>query len=474
MINMCTKSKRGHKIKRMKYKIIKFKLSGLLCFVLLSHGIQSQAQEKWSLESCVNYALDNNIQIKQQALNVNFSENELNQAKYDRLPNLNAQIGHQFQFGRSLNQENLWRNANSQNTDFGIRSEVTLFKGMSQLNTIKQRNFEWQASVKDLEKAKDDIVLAVASAYLEILFNEELVATSKEQILITQQQIEYNSKQVEAGNMAKGGLIETQAQKANEELSLTNYENQLQLSLLNLMQLLEIPVSDSFAIQIPEFDAEVLSADLLTSGAVFNKAVAERPEILSKELMLKSMERQSEIVKSQKIPSLNLGASYGANYNNQYLRAVDPDNPALGTENIPFGDQINNQRQTLVYLSLNIPIFNKFSVNTQIENAQLQYLGTQYDLQLAKNNLLKEIQQVHANATAAMKKYYSSEKAVKSTEEAFRYVEEKFNLGIVTPLEYNDSKNKVTNAQSSFIQAKYEYIFRIKILDFYNGIEITL
>ena len=451
----------------MNNKIKHYRFIGVLCAMFLLLGFQSQSQDKWSLERCVSYAIDNNITVKQQALNVNYRENQLKQSKYDLAPSLNGSLGHSLAYGRSLTQYNTYTNKNSQNSDFNLNSEVTVFNAMAKQNTIKRRNFELQAALKDLEKTKDDISLAVVSAYLEILFNKELVSTTEEQIEVTKLQIDYNSKQVEAGNLARGKLFETQSQLANEELTLTNYENQLQVSVLNLTQLLELRETENFDIVIPEFDSGLLDVRLASSNEVFSKAVLERPEILSKELMLQSIEQEKAIAKAQLYPSFAAGASFYNNYNNQY-EYFD------GSGKIPFGEQLKNNRRTQLYVSLRIPIFNGLQARTNLNNSYINYENSKYDLQLQKNNLLKEIQQVRLNAVSAMKKYYSSEKAVQSTVEAFRYVEEKFNLGIVTPLEYNDSKNKVTNAQSSFIQAKYEYIFRVKILDFYNGVEITL
>ncbi len=453
------------------------KMKQLIWVLLLFFSIPTWAQEQaltdstptatdiWSLDRCVAYALENNISIQQQALSVDYSENQLKQSKIDRAPTVNASVGHYFQFGRSLTVENTWADINSQNTSFSLDAGVVLYNGMQKKNTKEQYEFNVESALKDLEKAKDDISLAVAQAYLQILFNKELVATQKEQLKLTEEQIKISEKQVQAGTLPKGQVLETMAQQASEELTLTNYENQLDLSLLDLMQLLEVEVSRNFDIEIPNMDAEALAADLLSSNEVYAKALEERPEILSYEFQLKSMEAQQKIAKGALYPSLSMGVSYGSNYNNQYTD--------LTGEKIPFGEQISNQKQTLVYFSLNIPIFNGWSAKTSVANAELNMRSAQNELQVAKNSLMKEIQQAYVNALAAMKKYQSSEKAVESTEEAFRYVEEKFNLGIVTSLEYTDAKNKVTNAQSSFIQAKYEYIFSVKILDFYNGKPIT-
>ncbi|MFA6401380.1 MAG: TolC family protein [Salinivirgaceae bacterium] len=435
-------------------------------------SFQGTTQETWSLERCVQYAIENNIQIKQQALTVNYKENQKIQSLYDMAPNANSQLGHDVSFGKSLNYDNTYTDQNSQNTSFYIGSEVTLFNGFAKRNTLKQREFDLKAAIQDLEKARDDVSLNVVSAYLDILFNKELVSTAKEQLNVTKEQIEFNKKQVEVGTLAKGKLLETEAQAASEELSLTNYENQLRLSLITLEQLLELPLTEGFDIVIPNLDAAGLGKELLIADSVYAKAVLDRPEILSKELNLNSMEKQVAIAKAQLYPSLSFGASYYNNFNNKYTYARDSfGNPGAL---IPFGEQLKNNNRINMGFTLKIPIFNGLSAKTNVKNSTIQFESASNELQLEKNNLRKQIQQVHANAIAAMKKYDASEKAVTSTEEAFRYVQEKFNLGIVTPMEFNDSKNKVTAAKSSFIQAKYEYIFRIKILDFYYGKEITL
>lgn len=445
-------------------------LTSLLLTAFLLPAFTGTAQEAWTLEQCVQHAIENNIQIKQQTLNVNYRENQETQARLNRLPNLNGQMGYDFNFGRSLNYDNTYTDQNSQDVSFYVGSEVTLFQMFAKQNTLKQRRLEFEAALMDLEKARDDIALNVVSAYLEILFNKELVTTATEQLTVTREQIEHNRKQVEAGNLARGKLLETEAQLASEELTLTNYENQLKLSLINLEQLLELPLTDGFDIVIPEIDASEMTKSLLMSESVYDRAVQERPEILSKEFTLSSLEKQAAIAKAQLYPTLTAGASYYTNYNNKYRFTTETGPGDL----IPFGEQFQNNRRLNIGLTLRIPVFNGYTARTNYKNSVIQYESGKYELQLEKNNLRKQIEQVHANAIAALKKYESSQKAVKSAEEAFRYVQEKFNLGIVTPLEFNDSKNKVTAAQSSFIQAKYEYIFRVKILDFYNGVAIQL
>lgn len=436
----------------------KFLIITCIFCIHLFFGKDTYAQQIWSLEQCLKHALENNIQIKQQALNVNYYENQKKQAKYSLAPSLNASVSEGFSFGRSKNVvNNQYNDMNSSNTSLTVSTDVTLFNGLAKYNRIKQSEYEWQASIQDLEKAKNDISVSIMSAYLDVLFNKELVNSTSRQLELTQQQIDYDKKQIEVGNKPKGALLETEAQKANEELNLTNYNSKLQISLLHLAQLLELPNMDDFDVLSPNFDMSLLNKKLLNTQTVFEKAILLRPEIKSKELKLQSMEKASAIAKAQFFPSLSMGAYYNNDYQN-----FDGNSRA-------FSEQIKNNGKEGINLTLRIPIFNGFSARTNYSNSKINVENTKYQLQLEKNNLLKDIQQVHANAIAAMQKYYASEKAFGSSKEAFRYIEEKFNLGIITPLEYNDAKNKMTNAESSFIQAKYEYIFRVKILDFYSG-----
>ena len=433
--------------------------------LLLSSGYSGVAQETWSLQKCVEYAMENNIQIKRQGLNTEYSQNQVDQAKSDRLPNLNAGASNNFSFGRSLNIQNTYENRNATQLSGYISSNLTLFNGFILKNTIDQRELDLQATIQDLQKAKDDITLNIAASYLEILFAQEQVAVSQAQTEVTQQQINRTKQLVDAGSVARGALLEIEAQLAREELQVVNDQNRVQLAYLNLYQLLELPIEKSFKIEkpvLPEINANVTMAN---SFDVFKNAVKVRPEIKAAQLRVESARRQLEITKGNRYPTL----SFGANYNNQYYKILNS-----SFDQLSFNKQLRSNGRYGFGFNLNIPIFNRFQVKNGISNSKLQILDYQYQLQTARNVLQKDIEQAYTNALAALNRYVSSEKAVKSTQEAFRYTEEKFNVGMVNSLEYNQSKNNVTAAQSELIQAKYEYIFRAKILDFYNGLPIKL
>ncbi len=426
----------------------------------------SRAQQEWSLQECINYALENNIRIKQQKLNARYNRNLVSQARSDRLPNLNGGLSRNFNFGRSLTYENTYQNVNSSQVDAYLASEVTLWNGFTQKNAIEQHELDLQAALQDLEKTKDDIILNITASYLEILFAEALEEISRGQIDVTKQQIERTEQLIQAGSLARGALLEIEAQLAREELQLVNHQNKVQLAYLNLYQFLELPAEKSFKIKQPTLPEIRANATMSQSYEIYKNALGMRPEIKAAQLRLESAREQVEIARGSRYPSLNFGANYYNLYNNKYTD--------MSGEEIPFGDQLkNNQRYSLGF-SLNIPLFNKFQVKNNISNAKLQMTDLKYQLQTARNLLRKEIEQAYTNALAAFNRFVSSKKAVESSREAFRYTEEKFSLGMVNSVEYNQSKNNLSTARSELLQAKYEYIFRTKILDFYNGVPIEL
>ena len=438
----------------------------LFSIVFILSGITSGAQNVWSLQKCIDYALENNIQIKQQELNTNYYETQLSQAKSNRLPNLNAQIGNDNSFGRSLTYDNTYENVNSSSISGGASTNFTIFDGLILTNTIEKQQLDLQATLKDLQKAKDDIMLSIARSYLEILFAEEIVLVDEAQLEVTQQQINRTKQLVDAGSLAKGSLLEIQAQLAREELQLVNDKNTVQLSYLTLFQFLELPIAESFTIEKPVLPEIKANISMANSIDVYNNAMNSRPEIQAAQLRVKSAETQLDIAKGNRYPSLSFNANYYNLYNNKY-------SDITGAK-IKFGDQLKNNRRSSLGLTLNIPIFNRFQVKNNISNATIQITDYKYRLQTESNILRKDIELSYTNALAALNRYISTQKAVVSMEEAFRYIEEKFNVGMVNSVDYNLQKNQLTSAKSQLLQAKYEYIFRTKILDFYNGIPIEL
>ncbi len=426
----------------------------------------AKGQETWSLQKCIQYALDNNIKIKQQGLNSQYYSNQLMQSKLNRLPNLNGSLSNSTSYGRSLTVDNTYENGNSNQTSGSLSSGVTLWNGFILKNAIKQADMDLRASLEDLQKAKNDIMLNIAASYLDILFEQELVVVAESQLEVTKLQIERTTKLVDAGSLAKGSLLEIEAQYAREELSLVNEQNKLQLAYLDLYQLLDLPATESFQIEKPTLPELAANQTLLNSMDVFRTAVGFRPEVKSAEYKFESAKSQLAIAKGNLYPSLSMSGSYYNLYNDKY-------SDYQGNK-ISFADQMKSNERYGFGFSLSVPIFNKLQARSQISNAEIQVTNYELALQDTKNTLRKEIEQAYANALAAFKRYISNQKAVASSKEAFRYAEEKFNVGMINSVEYNQSKNNLTQAQSNLLQAKYEYIFRTKILDFYNGKAIEL
>lgn len=434
--------------------------------ILIAAAGNVKAQEPWDLQKCFDYALENNIQVKRQMLNAQYYENQVKQARADKLPNLNAQFGSDYSFGRTLNYDNTYKNTNSTGLNGGISTNMTLFQGMTLSNTVQQRELDLEAISNDVQKTKDDIMLSIAAEYLQILFSEEILLVDSANIEVTKQQLERSRQLVDAGSLAKGSMLEIEAQLAREELQLVNDQNSLNLAYLNLYQFLELPITESFKIEKPKLPEIQANLTMMNAFDVFNTAINVRPEIKAAQLRVESARKQLDIAKGSGLPSLSLGANYYNNYNNQYTD--------VNGDKISFSDQLKNNYRGSLGLTLTIPIFNRFQVKNGVSNSEIQIYDYEYQLQQSRNVLRKEIEQGYTNALASLNRYISTQKAVTSMQEAFRYTEEKFNVGMINSVEYNQSKNNLTVAQSDLLQAKYEYIFRTKILDFYNGVPITL
>ena len=441
-------------------------------------------ENSWSLERCVQYALENNIQIKQYELNSQYYENNYFQSKIGVLPNLNFTADHSYSFGKALDYSDYqYKDQTIQSNNYRLSSSVTLFQGLQNKNTIEKSNFDFLASTQDLAQIKNNVSLTIASAFLNILFNKELVTVSQEQLDLTNLQVERTAKLLEAGSVAKGRLLEIQAQAASEELRLINAQNQLEISYLTLIQILELDNISDFEIEVPvnlEISSE--NSSILSIGAVFDQAESILPQIKGAEYRLKSTEKQLSIAKGGISPSLSLTTSYGSFYSDASERTVIGDDglPILDenmnpvTEEYPRGDQFSDNASTSISFTLRVPVFNGLMVKNNIGNAKIGILNSQLELENQKNVLYKEIQQAYADAIAAYKKFQATEKALTAMEESFRYTQEKYEVGLVNTVDYNAAKNQLAQTESDLLQAKYEYIFKTKILDFYRGIPIKL
>jgi outer membrane protein len=474
------------------------RISVILGFLLFGASLQVSGQGAWSIEDCVNYAMENNIQIKQTVLNTEYNENLLKQAKMGQIPNLNGNAGYNYSWGRILDETTYKFSSNQQinSLNFGVSSSVNLFNGLRVRNTILQNELNLMASYEDVEKIKNDISLAIAAAYLTILFNKELVAVTTSQLEITNQQVERTRKMVDAGKLAEGSFYEIQAQYASEELNLVNAENQLAISLLNLQQTLDLPYDPAFDVIIPVLADPDENPMVKGASEVYGIAEKEMPEIRSAELTLEGSEKGLKIAESGRYPQLFLSANYNTGYSDVRQKVTPLGDPvqipigitAISNEMVlsqnpqqiptfggyPFFEQMGDNAAAGVGLGLSIPIFNGWQVNTSIANSRIVLENSQLELQSRKLTLYASITQAYADASAALKKFRATEQALVSMKESFKYTEKKFEVGLVNTVDYNTSKNQLTATQSDLLQAKYDFIFRTKILNFYMGEPITL
>lgn len=444
------------------------RISGLFILVFLCTCPILSAQNKlWSLEDCIYYAIDHNITIKQLVLQKNSAEVDLNTAQMSRLPNLNASGGQNWNFGRTQVQSGLYENISQSNTNFSIGSSIPVFTGFRIPNEIARNKLELEASVQNLEKAKEDLALNVASLFLQVLFNKELLKINQDQLALSQSQIERTRALTDAGRVPQSQLFDIEAQVANDKVSVIQADNNLRLALLDLAQSLELEQSAGFDIITPNFGDVVTEYmnNVQPPQTVFDNAVQIKPVIKVQELRVQSAEKTLAIAKSSYFPTISFSMGYGTNY--FYLYNKD-------FQNRSFSDQMKNNAGESIGLNLNIPIFNRFSVRNQVRNARLNIENQQLAFENTKKSLYKEIETAYLNAISAQEKYKASQEAIKATSESFNYARERYETGKSTVFEFNEARTRFIRSQSEEVQAKYDFIFRTKILDFYNGIPIKL
>lgn len=445
----------------------KFMLTGLFAFFIFSN-LSAQDEDVWTLERCINYALENNLEIKRQELQTVLTEKDFQQNKYNLLPSLGAGLEHQLSSGRSLNIETYeWENRSKQQGSAGVRSDLTLFNGLQNYNSIQKGKFMFLSSTADLETMKNEKTLTLAAYYLDILFSEELLEVAKSQYDVTLLQVERNKKMVEVGNAARSELLEIQAQAASEKLNVTEATNTLNIAILDLTQLLDLDSVGNFSIYKPDLDVELLK-DPPAVSEIYESAVNSMPEIKSAEYMVRAQERSVAIARGGRWPQLYLSGLYYS----RYLK--DAPNPINPGEAYALNTQLKDNQYAQLTIGLDIPIFSKLQTQTNISKSKVQLKDYNYMLEQEKQVLYKKIQQYHADAVAAHEKYISALEAVNSNEEAFNYTQQKFEVGLVNSVDFNIAKNNLAKARSDLAQAKFEYIFKIKILDFYQGKPIQL
>ena len=429
--------------------------------LMVLFGFQAKAQKVWDLQRCITHAIEHNLSIKQKETARHQSEVELNTAQWSRLPNLNGNVGQSFNFGRALQADNTYGNRNTNNTNFSLGTSIPLFTGLQIPNSITLSKLNLKAATEDLAKAKEDISIQVASYFLQVLFNEELLKVAQSQVKQSQEQLDKKVAFFKNGKASEAEVLEAKSRLAQDELSVVQTNNNYQLALLDLSQLLELPSPEGFQISVPDMDG--FTADLTLPEEVYAQALMNKPAIKAAQYRLQGAEKSIRIAQSAYYPQLSFGAGIGTNY--YRISSI---------ENASFGSQWEQNMNKYLQLSLSVPIFNRFQTRNRVKSARIQRTALSWQLEESKKALYKEIQQAYYNALAAESKYKSSQTASESAEASFRLMSEKYANGKASATEYNEMRTTWMKALSDGIQAKYEYVYRSKILDFYKGVPLTL
>ena len=439
----------------------------------LSAIAPANAQEQtapWSLEACINYAYANNLQLKQKMEEQEARKVELHTSKHSWLPAVNANMGQSFQFGRSTSKSGVIVDQNAANTTFNINLDMPIFDGFKIPNDIAARKLDLQAAIESLNKAKEDLAVNIASYYLQALYNKELQRVAQLQVDLDREQVNKTEAMVNAGKVPLSQLYDIKAQLARDEVTLTEATNNVQLALLDLAQSLELERSDrSFDVVTPQITDAVAEnmSSILPPETIFDQAVTFKPQIKEQEYLLESQKRMLKVAQAGYYPKLNFGASYSNGYYHTSMGGEFADTRS-------FGDQLKQNGQKIVGFSLSIPLFNRFQVRNSVRSARIGINNQQLLLENSKKTLYKEIQQAYYNATAAQEKYTASDKSVASSREAFSYAQARYEAGKSTVFEFNEAKTKYAQSLAEQAQAKFDFIFRAKILDFYRGTPLKL
>ena len=446
-------------------------LWGLFSLTLATTSAVAQEQTApWSLEACIDYAYANNIQLKQKVEEQEARKVELHTSKHSWLPAVNANMGQSFQFGRSTSKSGVIVDQNASNTTFNINLDMPIFDGFKIPNDIAARKLDLQAAIESLNKAKEDLAINIASYYLQVLYNKELQRVAQLQVDLDKEQVNKTEAMVNAGKVPLSQLYDIKAQLAKDEVTLTEAANNVQLALLDLAQSLELERSDrSFDIVTPQITDAVAEnmSSILPPETIFDQAVTFKPQIKEQEYLLESQKRMLKVAQAGFYPKLNFGASYSNGYYHTSMGGEFADTRS-------FGDQLKQNGQKIVGFSLSIPLFNRFQVRNSVRSARIGINNQQLMLENSKKTLYKEIQQAYYNATAAQEKYQASDKSVAASKEAFDYAQVRYAAGKSTVFEFNEAKTKYAQSLAEQAQAKYDFIFRAKILDFYRGTPLKL
>ncbi len=411
------------------------------------------ADETWTLQRCVDYALENNLTVKNSRLQVDQSEIEVTSAKDAFLPTLSASASEGFNFGRGLTSDNTYADRNTSSFQWGVNMSLPLFQGLSDVRQLKVAKSSMQQYLMEFEAAKDDLTLNIMAQYLQVLYNKEVTKSAISQLSYSTYEVERQKALVDEGKVAEAYLYDAEAQQAQDRLQVITAENDVRVALVNLANLLQLPTADGFDVApLDEENPEIPGPDV-----VYSRALEHNHSILSARQGIVTTRDRVSYARSGYMPRLSFDASVGSSY---YTVA--------GYDNQPFATQMRNNFSTYLGLRLSIPIFDAFSTRNNIRRARLQETSAQLELDRRESELYKTIQLAYTQATGARDKYLTSSETLDKTRLSFEATRERYALGRATPTDFEQAKNNLFRVEISRISSRYEYLLRYRILRFYE------
>ena len=474
-------------------------LTLLFSFFLTVHSQEPNLNDKkWTLKECVDYAIENNINVKQSENDIAMAEIQKKDAIGNFIPSLNLNSSASWNSGLTTDvTTGVLINQTTQTTNGGISSGVAIYRGMRNQNELRRAELSILASQYQLDKMKDDISLFVINAYLEVLFGKEAVNVAIPQIEITREQLARTSQLVEAGTIPRGDLLDVEATLASDEQNLIITQNRVKLALISLAQLLQLDDIDNFDVVPEEFETlPLLNLADYSVDKIFEKALATRNEIKVAEANIDIAEKDIKLAKGALQPTLSGFFNWNSRYSDrdQVLgRVIDPNDPTVVIGQVettgdnvisqnytsvvgganPFFDQIGDNKGSSFGLSLSIPVLNGFRASNNVKRAEINFEQQKYQLEQEELDLQKIIYQVYTDAIGALKLYDATKRSLEAREISFAYAQERFDVGVLNSFDYSQMKNQLVKANSDFLNAKYDFIFRVKLLEYYYGVPVS-
>jgi len=445
----------------------------LVCFAAT---IKAQQPQKWTLEECVAYAWTHNISVKQSELDVQSAQIEKSAGFGAFLPSLNANTSHSWNVGLNQNiTTNLLENQTTQFTSLGANVGVDIYKGLQNQLRFRKSKLAILAAQYQLAKMKDDIGLNVANAFLQILFNKESLKVQKDQLSISEKQLQRTQEFVDAGVLPRGDVLDSKATVASDKQKVVVAENALLISKLSLAQLLQLENFQEFDIVEADYQAVQSEVMFQTPSAIIAKAKENRVELKLAKTNMDVADKDISIARSAYQPTIQ--GFYGFNSRISYadIPLFDSNGNLIGTRGpLPFSQQFSNNKGHQFGLQLNVPVFNGFAVKYNVMRAKVAFERTKIAYTQSELDLERTIYSAFTDAQGAYKAYESALTARDARSTALDYAKERFDVGLMNTFEYNQAQTLYVNAQSEVLRTKYDYIFRTKIVEFYFGLPIQL